>query len=112
MIKASVEGEGRRFSTILVEFVNVVFGFFYEGEEEKVGTMAISLPKTRTTPATSSIVMGAKNTVPARMLAEFLAQKYAKIAFASVFTYREDDFATNRWLLKLAREIETKREQI
>jgi len=98
--------ENRNLSALIIELANAVFGFFYEGDEERVGTLALSLPKADTTPSTSAIVMGARNVTPTRLLAEFLAQKYAKIAFASVFTHRENDLETTQQFLKLARETE------
>ena len=108
MVKRSVEEEDRRLSLIVIELANAVFGFFYEGDEERAGTIALSLPKTNTSPSVSSIVIGVRNATAARLLAEFLAQRYLKMAFASVFTHQENDFTTNQRLLKLAQGIETK----
>ena len=108
IMRRSGEEEDPRLSLTVIELANVVFGFFYEGDEERAGTIALSLPKMNTSLGVSSIVMGVRNATVARLLAEFLAQRYLKMAFASVFTHQENDFTTNQRLLKLAQGIETK----
>ncbi|MEM2356434.1 MAG: hypothetical protein QXL69_01635 [Candidatus Bathyarchaeia archaeon] len=65
----------------MFEIENAVFAFFHEGKI-KIGTLALALPKIE--PSISSIIMGDKFTVTARILAEKLALKFNKIAFTSI----------------------------
>lgn len=101
----SVEREGRKFTVYYVEFENAVFGFFFEGENRRVGTVALATPKTSLTMASSTLIIGHKNANIARILAENLASKFRKIAFSSVFIYRENDIHTNRILLELSNSL-------
>jgi hypothetical protein len=102
----SVEKNGKKFTVYLVELENAVFGFFFEGENRKIGTMALAIPKTNLTMASSTLIIGHKNVNITRILAEHLASKFRKLAISSVFIYQEDDIHTNKALLELAKSIE------
>jgi|YelNatPaOPRAMG01_1025707.scaffolds.fasta_scaffold12540_3 hypothetical protein len=82
----------------LFEVENAVFAFFHDGKV-KLGTLALSLPKT-IEPNISSVLIGDKFIVTAKILAEKLALKFNKIAFASIAL--NDDEAT---LLKASIEL-------
>ena len=68
----------------------------------KIGTLAIATPKTSEALGSSSIILGYKNATITRLLAEYLANNFNKIALTSVFIYSENDIPTNKILLKLA----------
>lgn len=102
----SMEKNGKKFNVYLVEFENAVFGFFFEEENWKIGTLAIAIPKTNLTMASSTVILGYKNANLTRILAEHLASKFRKIAFSSVFIYLENDIHTSKILLELAKSIE------
>jgi len=56
-------------------------------KEDRLGTLAIAVPKPQDMlgPVTSSVLVGSKNVVSARMFAEFVASKKGKIAMVSVY---------------------------
>jgi len=58
-----------------------------EGEDQ-LGTLAVALPQAQKMlgPPLSSVLLGDRNMILARMMAERLAAKTGKIALASVFT--------------------------
>jgi len=58
-----------------------------EGEDQ-LGTLAVALPQAQKMlgPPLSSVLLGDRNMIVARMLAERLATKTGKIALASVFS--------------------------
>lgn len=63
--------------------------------EDQLGTLAAAVPQTQDMigPATSSILLGDRNVIVARFLAERLAHQTGKVALASVFakTVAEND---------------------
>jgi len=56
-------------------------------EEDHLGTLAVAIPQKEKMlgPPLSSVLLGDRNVIVARLLAESLAQKTSKIALASVF---------------------------
>lgn len=56
-------------------------------KEDKLGTMAIAVPKPKDTigTVTSSVLLGDRNIISARMFAEYVASKKGKIALVSVY---------------------------
>jgi hypothetical protein len=67
-------------------------------DEDQLGTLAVALPPSDQMmgPSVSSILLGDRNVIIARLFAERLAQKTGKIALASVFakTISERDAGT------------------
>ena len=56
-------------------------------KEDKLGTMAIAVPKTKDSvgTVTSSVLLGDRNVISARMFAEYVASKKGKIGVVSVY---------------------------
>lgn len=80
------------FLSICVETKNANLIILSEGEDQ-LGTLAVSLPQTRKMvgPPLSSILLGDRNVIIARALAERLAEKMQKITLVSVFTKTFDE---------------------
>jgi hypothetical protein len=74
------------FLAVYVEAKNACLILLSENED-KLGTLAIAVPKPRDLlePATSSILLGDKNAISARMFAEYLASRKEKIALVSIY---------------------------
>ena len=102
----STEFRERSYTAYIVEFENAVFGFFFEKDKVKIGTIAIATPKTGLTPSTSTVVFGHKNMNLVRLLAEYLSSKFNMIAFSSVCIYNGDDVHIIKVLLELIRSLE------
>ncbi len=81
-----VEGD-KSFFAVYIETENANQLFLSEGED-KLGTLAIAIPQQQKLvgPPLSSVLLGDRNMMIARVLAELLAQKTNKIGLVSVFT--------------------------
>jgi hypothetical protein len=86
IVKKKLVRGNNTFFSILIETGNANQLFLSE-TEDKLGTLAIAIPKTDILvgPPLSSILLGDRNTMIARVLAELLAQKTKKIGLVSVF---------------------------
>ncbi len=75
------------FLSIYLETKNAALILLSEGEDQ-LGTLAVAIPQTRKMvgPPLSSILLGDRNLMIARILAERLAEKMKKIILVSVFT--------------------------
>jgi len=75
------------FLAIYLETKNSSLVLLSEGEDQ-LGTLAVAIPQTRKMvgPPLSSILLGHRNVMIARILAERLAEKMKKIALVSVFS--------------------------
>jgi hypothetical protein len=103
--RKSIEAEGKKFSVIIFELENAVFSFFFEDDLERVGTIALAIPQTASTLNVSSILLGDRNIIPARILAEFFASKFKKMSFSSVFSKQINDTQISKILLSLAKAV-------
>ncbi len=84
--------KGTPFLSICVETKNASLILLSEGEDQ-LGTLVVSIPQTRKMvgPPLSSILLGDRNVIIARALAERLAEKMQKITLVSVFTKTFDE---------------------
>ncbi len=75
-----------RFLAVLVETENANQLFLSEGED-KLGTLAVAIPQPQKLVGIplSSILLGDRNRMISRVLAELVAQKTKKISLVSVF---------------------------
>ncbi len=94
IVEEEVMRDEGTFYALRVETRNANLLLLSEGEDQ-LGTLAAALPPTERMvgPAVSSILLGDRNVIIARLLAERLAQRTGKIALASVFakTINEKD---------------------
>ena len=72
-------------------------------KEDKLGTLAIAVPKAKDTvgAATSSILLGDKNEISARMFAEYVASKKGKIAMVSVYLEKVGEIQAQEFFMHL-----------
>jgi len=82
-------------------------------EEDQLGTLAVSIPQARKMvgPPLSSVLLGDRNMMTARILAERLAEKMKKIALVSVFTKTVDEREAGTIFLKLVEKTIGKEER-
>jgi hypothetical protein len=83
--------------------------------EEKLGTLAIAVPKPKDIlgPASSSVLLGDRNSISARMFAERLASMKGKIALVSIYLERMDEVQAQsvfRRLIEKVVHVESERE--
>jgi len=84
--KEEIQQQDTRFLAVYVESKNSCMVMLSE-KEDKLGTLAIAVPKPRegVGAVTSSVLLGDKNIITARMFAEYVAAKKGKIALVSVY---------------------------
>jgi hypothetical protein len=86
VVKEEVQVKDMRFLAVYVESKNSIMIMLSE-KEDKLGTLAIAVPKPKDLldSVTSSVLLGDKNVISARMFAELVASKKGKIAMVSVY---------------------------
>ena len=99
------------FLAVLVETANANQLFLSEGED-KLGTLAVAIPQPEKLIGSplSSILLGDRNMMISRVLAELLAQKTKKISLVSVFVKSVSEKEAAPILRKLLENI-IKREE-
>ena len=86
VVKEELQEQDMRFLAVYVEARNSCMIMLSE-KEDKLGTLAIAVPKPKDLlgSVTSSVLLGDKNVISARMFAEYVASKKGKIAMVSVY---------------------------
>lgn len=99
------------FFAIYIETKNANQLFLSEGED-KLGTLAVAVPQPQNLVGSplSSILLGDRNMMIARVLAEILAQTTKKIGLVSVFTKSVSEQEAAPILRKLVEKILKKEE--
>ena len=87
IVKEEIVERDTSFFAVYIETKNANQLFLSEGED-KLGTLAVAIPQPQKLvgPPLSSILLGDRNIMIARVLAELLAKNTNKIALVSVFT--------------------------
>jgi len=101
------------FVGLRVETKNANIVMLSEGEDQ-LGTLAVGVPQKERMlgPPMSSVLLGDRNVIVARLLAERLAEKTGKIALASVFAKTVPEKDVGSVFLKLFdKTLEGKKEE-
>jgi len=114
VIKEELTEKDYRFLAVYVEATNSCLVMLSE-KEDKLGTMAIAVPRPKDLlgPVTSSILAGDKNSISARMFAEYVAAKKGKIAVVSVYLEKLTEVQAQAYFMRLIEKVlrtEEKRE--
>ena len=102
VVKEEILDRDMRFLAVYVEAKNSCMIMLSE-KEDKLGTLAIAVPKNRDTvgTATSSVLLGDKNEISARMFAEYVASKKGKIAMVSVYLDKIGEIQAQEFFMHL-----------
>jgi len=86
IVQEEIEHDNKHFSAVYLETKNAGLILLSEGENQ-LGTLAVAIPHKQKMvgPPLSSILLGDRNVITARLFAERLAQKMNKIGLASLF---------------------------
>ncbi len=86
VIKEELQEQETRFLAVYVEAKNSIMVMLSE-KEDRLGTMAIAVPKPSGLggSVTSSVLVGDRHIISARMFAEYIASRKNKIAMVSVY---------------------------
>jgi hypothetical protein len=79
---------------------NAVICFLWEGEEPKLGSLSITLPD-----RTSSQIIGERDQVLGKIVGDFLASSYGKMALTSVNLSRGTGVDAGSLVLELVKKI-------
>jgi len=115
VIKEQLIEKDNHFLAVYVEAKNSCLVLLSE-REDKLGTMAIAVPKPRDLigPVSSSLLVGDKFAISARLFAEHVAAMKGKIAVVSVYLERLTEVQAQTYFLKLLDKVlqgeETQRE--
>jgi len=92
IVKDEIIERNVRFLSVYLETKNACLILLSE-REDKLGTMAIAVPKPIDTPGlpTSSVLLGDRYTISARMFAEHVASSKRKIAVVSMYLETVDE---------------------
>ena len=95
-----------RFLAVYVEAKNSCMIMLSE-KEDKLGTLAIAVPRSKeiTGSATSSVLLGDKNVISARMFAEHVAAKKGKIALVSVYLDKIDEMQAQSFFMHMIEKL-------
>jgi len=102
VVREKIRERDKLFSALYLEVENAGLVLMSEGED-RLGTLAVAIPQTQKMvgPPLSSILLGDRNIVTARLFAERLAKKMNKIALASIFIKSIDEREAGPILVKL-----------
>lgn len=86
VVKDEVVEQDTHYLAVYVETDNSCLVLLSENED-KLGTLAIAVPRPRDLlgPPTSSVLLGDKNAILARIFAEYVSSKKEKIALVSIY---------------------------
>jgi hypothetical protein len=116
IIKEELSEQDTRFLAVYVEAKNSCVVLLSENED-KLGTLAIAVPKPKDLlgPVSSSVLLGDKNAISARMFAEYVASKKGKIAMVSVYLDKLTEMQAQSFFMKLLEKVtiaEDKKESV
>jgi len=112
VVKEELLEQDMRFLAVYVEAKNSIMIMLSE-KEDKLGTLAIAVPKPRDMigSATSSVLLGDKNIISARMFAEYVASKKGKIALVSVYLDKVGEMQAQTFFMHLIDKVMTAESQ-
>jgi hypothetical protein len=101
VIKEELLEQDTLFLAVYVEAKNSIMIMLSE-KEDKLGTMAIAVPKFKDVgQVTSSILLGDRNVISARMFAEHVSSKKGKIAMVSVYLEKVGEMQAQSFFMHL-----------
>lgn len=98
--------QSKHFLAVYVETQNSCLVLLSE-REDKLGTLAIAVPKPKDAygPPTSSILVGDRNAITARMFAEYIASKKERIALVSIYLETTDEMQAQSVFRELIEKV-------
>jgi len=107
VIKEEITEKETRFLAVYVEAKNSCLILLSENQD-KLGTIAIAVPKASDTigfAASSSVLVGNKSEISARMFAEYVATKKGKIAMVSVYLDKLTEMEAQAYFKRLIERV-------
>jgi hypothetical protein len=106
VVKDEIFEQNTHFLAVYVEAKNSCLILLSE-KEDKLGTLVIAVPKPKDSlgPPSSSVLLGDKNAVTARMFAENLAMRKEKIVLVSIYLETMDERQAQSALKRLLEKV-------
>lgn len=106
VVKDEIIEQDMHFLAVYLEAKNSCMILLSE-KEDKLGTLAIAVPKPKDLlgPPSSSILLGDKNAITARMFAEYVAAKKGKIALVSIYLEAMDERQAQSYFRRLIEKV-------
>jgi hypothetical protein len=106
VVKDEIIEQNMHFLAVYMEAKNSCLVLLSE-REDKLGTLAIAVPKPKDLlgPPSSSVLVGDKNAISARMFAEYLAARKGKIALVSIYLESMDERQAQSVLKRLIERV-------
>lgn len=106
VVKEEIFEQNTRFLAVYVESKNSCFIMLSE-KEDKLGTIAVAVPNPMDLvgSVTSSLLLGDRNAISARMFAEYIASQKGKIALASVYLERINEMQAQSFFMRLLEKL-------
>jgi hypothetical protein len=107
VIKEEITEKETRFLAVYVEAKNSCLILLSENQD-KLGTLAIAVPKSNDSlglVASSSVLVGNKNEISARMFSEYVATKKGKIAMVSVYLDKLTEMEAQVYFKRLIEKV-------
>ncbi|MEM3695191.1 MAG: hypothetical protein QXJ11_04455 [Candidatus Bathyarchaeia archaeon] len=106
IVKEEIIEQNVHFLAICMETKNA-FLILLSEREDKLGTLAVAVPKTGDMPGpvSSSVLLGDKNAISARMFAEYLASRKKKIALVSVYLETLSEMQAQSIFMRLIEKV-------
>jgi len=106
IVKDEIVEQNMRFLAVYMETNNACLVLLSENED-KLGTLAIAVPKPKDLlgPPSSSVLLGDKNAISARMFAEYLASKKEKIALVSIYLTTIEEVQAQSIFMRLIEKV-------
>ena len=106
VVKEELFEQDTRLLAVYVETKNSCLIMLSE-KEDKLGTLAIAVPKSKDLlgPVSSSVLLGDKSAVSARMFAEYVASKKGKIAMVSVYLDSLSEMQAHAFFMHLIEKV-------
>lgn len=106
VVKEEIVEQETHFLAVYLETQNSCLILLSE-KQDKLGTLAIAVPKPKGTlgPATSSVLLGDRYVISARMFAEYVASKKDKIALVSIYLETLDEAQAQSFFKKLIEKV-------
>ncbi len=106
VIKEELIEQDTRFLAVYVEAKNSCLIMLSE-KEDRLGTLAVAVPKPKDLigPVMSSVLLGDKHAVSARIFAEYVASKKGKIAMVSVYLDKLGEMQAQAFFMHLLEKV-------
>lgn len=106
IVKDEIIEQNVHFLAVYMETKNSCLVLLSENED-KLGTLAIAVPKPKDLlgPPSSSVLLGDKNAISARMFAEHLASRKKKIVLVSIYLQTLDEMQAQSVFKRLIEKV-------